>query len=362
MPAIQPPPVPSAAAPAPRVRSPDRPRHWFAAVDEFVFTIYRTGFVQSLILHVAGLLVLALIVVRPDLPRQAALALDFTAAGSEPEPDVAALAVPAPEPEELEVPEDAAPLPEPELATVDVDAAAIDAVEPAMFSIADQPAWPDATELFADLPASAVRGLRAGGAAGGAAGGGGAAIGGEIGRRLAAAGAGTGDVQVSIAWSNVNDIDLHVLVEPLDPRADSSIINFMNRVGVAGGCLVVDRNVQPMTRTPVENVFWGRGAAPFGRYTVAVHHYRDWGGGDPTEVEVVTLVDGKEERFYVVLRPGTPLKVVTSFRRAPGPGMPPAGGDATVSALPRRPAPATVRRGRGGWPPRPRTIPFEPMR
>ena len=319
MPACQPPPVPSAPVPAPHVPPPARSNRWFAAVDAFVFAIYRTGFVQSLILHVAGLLLLALIVVRPDLPRQAALALDFTAAGFEPEPDVAALAVPAPEPEALEVPEDAAPVPEPEVAAVDVDAAAIDAVEPALFALADQPTGPAATDLSADLPAAVVRRLRAGGAARGAGGGGGAAIGGEIGRRLTAAGAGTGDVQISIAWSNVNDIDLHVLVEPLDPRADSSIISFMNRVGIAGGRLDVDRNVWPTTRTPVENVFWGRGAAPFGRYTVAIHHYRDWGGGDPTEVEVVTLVDGKEERFYVVLRPGTPLKFVTSFRRVAEP-------------------------------------------
>ena len=60
-----------------------------------MFTIYRTGFVQSLILHVAVLLLLALIIIRPDLPRPAAIALEFVAAGSEVEPDVAALELPA---------------------------------------------------------------------------------------------------------------------------------------------------------------------------------------------------------------------------------------------------------------------------
>jgi len=298
MPVIQPPPVPP-ALPATAGEPGDRgpPRRLFDAADEFVFTIYRTGFVQSLIVHVAVLLLLAVIAIRPDLPRPPAIALEFVAAGTEVEPDVAA---------------DAAPMPVPALAAAEWVAPEIDAVEPAAFALDEQPAGPDATDLLVDVP------LPAGGAgAAGPAAGAGGAIGGEIGRRLKAAGAGTGDVQISIAWSNVNDIDLHVLVEPPDPRAGNSIINFMNRVGIAGGCLDVDRNVQPTTRTPVENVFWGRGAAPLGRYTVAVHHYRDWGGDDPTEVEVVTLVDGKEERFYVVLRPGDPVQVVTSFRRGP---------------------------------------------
>ena len=351
MSAIQPPPVPPARSPRADASSGrGAPRQFFDAVDEFVFTIYRTGFVQSLIVHVAVLLLLAVIVIRPDLSRPAALALEFVAAGPEVEPDVAALALPAFEPAELDVVEDAAPVTEPELTAVERDPVEVDAVEPALFSIDDQPAGPDATALLADVP------LPAGGAAGGAGhgAGGGPTIGGEIGRRLTAAGAGTGDVQVSIAWSNVNDIDLHVLVEPLDPRAGNSIINFMNRVGIAGGCLDVDRNVQPTTRTPVENVFWGRGAAPLGRYTVAVHHYRDWGGGDPTEIEVVTLVDGKEERFYVVLHPGDPVKVVTSFRRGPK------GGAAVTGRFPRppvRPSRSVVR----GYGPPAAPVPLKPL-
>jgi hypothetical protein len=202
-------------------------------------------------------------------------------------------------------------------------------------------------------------------AAGGGGGGGGAAIGGEIGRRLAVAGAGTGDVQISIAWNNVNDIDLHVMVEPAGQAFAPSIINFTNRIGIAGGCLDVDRNVHPTTVTPVENVFWGRGAAPFGRYTVAVHHYRDWGGGNPTDVEVVVLVDGEVERFKVRLQPGDPFKVVTAFLR-----LPPNGGytAAPAASLPvvRRPLPtwqpAPVRRGGGGGGPALPMIPLKPTR
>ena len=341
MPAIQPPPVPPARAPQGAAGCDcGLFRRGCDSVDEFVFTIYRTGFVQSLILHVAGLLLLALIVIRPDLPRPPALALEFSAAGHEEAVDVAAVELPDIEPQKIDVPDDAAPLPVNEL-VAEEPSIEVDAVEPAAFAIDAPVAAVDAAALAVDVPvpngllaAAAPAGGRAGG--GGGRGGDGAGIGGEIGRRLKAAGAGTGDVQISIAWNNVNDIDLHVMVEPIGQSFGASIINFMNRVGVAGGCLDVDRNVQPTTPTPVENVFWGKGQAPFGRYTVAVHHYRHWGGGEPTAVEVVVLVDGAEERFKVQLRPGDPVKVVTAFQRLPEGGYTAAPAAAALPVVRRR--------------------------
>jgi len=139
---------------------------------------------------------------------------------------------------------------------------------------------------------------------------------GEIGRRLSVAGAGTGDVQVSIAWNYFNDIDLHVMVEATPPQAGVSIINFMNRRGSCGGWLDVDQNIRPTTQQAVENIFWASGIAPYARYTVAVHHYHHWGGPDPTEVAVVILVDGKQMHFTTSVSAGAPPKVVTSFVRA----------------------------------------------
>ena len=354
MPAIRPPPVPPA---------PGRPlgagagSDWFAAVDEFVFTIYRTGFVQSLILHVAVLLLLALIVIRPDLPLPPVIALEFAAVGPEEAMDVAAVELPDLEPQELDVPDDAAPLPVDDLVAVE-PSIEVDAVEPAVFAI-DEPLVADDAAAFAvnvPVPDGLVAaGEPVAGAAGG--GDGREGIGGEIGRRLQAAGAGTGDVQISIAWNNVNDIDLHVMVEPIGGAFNTSIINFTNRIGIDGGCLDVDRNVRPTTRTPVENVFWRRGMAPFGRYTVGVHHFRHWGGGEPTEVEVVVLVDGEEERFKVQLRPGDPLKVVTAFQRLPKGGYTaaPAATLPPVASPPRRPAPV---RGYGPV----RAVPMRPLK
>jgi hypothetical protein len=114
--------------------------------------------------------------------------------------------------------------------------------------------------------------------------------------------------------------------------------------------------VHPTTVTPVENVFWGKGMAPFGRYTVAVHHFRHWGGGEPTEVEVVVLVDGEEERFKVPLRPGDPPKVVTAFQRLPKGGYTAAAaGVFPVPPPPARPAPV---RGYGPV----RMVPMRPLK
>ena len=54
---------PPASPVRPAGRSP-----WWAAADDFVAEIYRQGFVQSLIIHVALLLVLALVVIQPVTP------------------------------------------------------------------------------------------------------------------------------------------------------------------------------------------------------------------------------------------------------------------------------------------------------
>lgn len=339
----QPPPVPPASPSVPTAGA----AGWLAAVDALVFASYRTGFLHSLVLHVAVLLVLALIVIRADSARPLPIALEFAATAGEPEPDLVVPDVPALAPAELPLPDPVAPLadvaePEPEIAVE------LAAVEPVSFAAFEADAADAA--LLVDVPPPAAG--RDGAAAG--------RIGGEIGRRLAAAGAGTGDVQVSIAWNNVNDIDLHVLVEPLDPGLETSLINFTNRVGIAGGCLDVDRNVHPETRKPVENVFWAKGMAPYGRFTVGLHHYRSWGGGDPTEVEVVVLADGRQERFRVALRSGDPVRVVTSFRRVPQPGTPLADGSVSFPPVPRpawRPA-AVAGGGRGGR--RPASAPLPP--
>jgi len=333
------------STPAPNIRviaiqnppaSPVRPASrspWFVAADDFVEKIYRQGFVQSLIIHVALLLVLALVVIQPATP-VARLRLDIVFSGhAQPSVDLDDVPILLAEVDDADA-ADAIAMPDtlPATAAEVVDIANIESDDSggddAMQALA---AVFDATDMMADVPAT-VRVARRGqtpvrgpdvGPGGGMGGGidngmGGAGIGGEIGRRLRSAGARTGDVQVSIAWNNFNDIDLHVMVEAAGPVRGVSQINFFNRRGACGGWLDVDQNVTPWTPAAVENVFWAHNHAPYGKYTVAVHHFQNWGGANPTEVEVVVLVDGKQSRFVTLVQAGQPPRVVTSFLRQRG--------------------------------------------
>ena len=315
---VRPPPVPPAARPDP----PAAPLPgWFLAVDAFVWRLHRTGFVQSLIVHMALLLLLAIVVAKPDPPiGPASLVLDFNG-----QLDVAVDGEPVALPGDGG---DAAPTAHLEPEVFDVPAAAVHAdAEP--IDLASFEATDDGLPLLhltAELP-TAVQGVgltgdvaRRGRAIGTGSGpGGGAGISGELGQRLKAAGARSGDVQVSIAWNTIDDIDVHVVVEPLRPTRATprSFINWTNRLGVCGGWLDVDANMHPLQLTdkPVENIFWGTGRAPFGRYTVAVHYYKSFSGRPRVPVEVAVLVDGREERFHPTVRYGDGLQVVAEFVR-----------------------------------------------
>jgi hypothetical protein len=119
-------------------------------------------------------------------------------------------------------------------------------------------------------------------------------------RRLKAAGAQTGDIQISIAWNNLNDIDVGVILET---EAGLFKINYRNKIGPNMGQLDVDMNVMPITVTPVENIFWPKNQAPKGNYLVYVHHYHQWCPIDETSVHIRIKIDGKQiEKQTIVSR------------------------------------------------------------
>lgn len=90
----------------------------------------------------------------------------------------------------------------------------------------------------------------------------------EIQRDLDAAGARTGDIQISLSWRNRNDLDLYCI----DPNGEE--ISFRNKKATkSSGWLDVDANVSNPTDRPVENIFWPYDEAPRGRYEVKVKHY-----------------------------------------------------------------------------------------
>ncbi len=302
------------------------------AIDGFVERMYRTGFVQSLIVHVALLLLLVLTVIRADCEKPLVmLAMRFDDAADQlltaDEPLALELLAVPDAIEQIAAPDSGIPA-TPLESTLTV---ALPEVDVAPGDPGQLPSDIDLLSTVAGTPAAAIaaswtgsgatsatrRGLTHRGAGPGGEGAGGGGIGGEMGRRLRAAGAGTGDVQVSIRWDNSNDIDVHVRVEPFRP-GPSSMINFVTRRGICGGILDVDANATPSTVQPVENIFWAAGRAPYGRFTVAVHHFRSWSGQAATPVEVAVLVDGEVRRFEpIVVYGGPPVHVIT-FDRKPG--------------------------------------------
>lgn len=74
---------------------------------------------------------------------------------------------------------------------------------------------------------------------------------------------GHGDVQVTLTWNNVADIDLHVI----DPTGVE--IYYANSSSPSGGQLDYDNTYA----YGPENIFWPQGQAPEGQYQVYVNHY-----------------------------------------------------------------------------------------
>ena len=79
---------------------------------------------------------------------------------------------------------------------------------------------------------------------------------------------GTGDVQVSVSWDTLADVDLHV-VEPSGEE-----IFYGNPVSGTGGTLDLDSNADcSADGVDNENITWPVGQAPRGSYTVRVDYY-----------------------------------------------------------------------------------------
>jgi uncharacterized protein YlaN (UPF0358 family) len=105
---------------------------------------------------------------------------------------------------------------------------------------------------------------------------------------------GTGDVQVTLRWETSADLDLHVV----DPWGEE--IYFSHQRSQSGGELDVDANAACRTQyyTPVENIYWPTGGAPYGTYVVSVVNYRDCGATGYTSYEVIVRLDGRVYNTY----------------------------------------------------------------
>jgi len=160
-------------------------------------------------------------------------------------------------------------------------------------------------DLIKSIPTSGSSGLNNGfGEAGEA----------EIGRRLNAAGAKTGDVQVSIGWNTIDDIDVHVFFRSF---GQNSYISWTNKHGVCGGMLDVDMNANQVSlnNKPVENIFWPAGHSPYGEFIVALHNFRNWSGARSVPVTLIIKVDGETKILQTQCVYGMAMTEVARFNR-----------------------------------------------
>lgn len=102
----------------------------------------------------------------------------------------------------------------------------------------------------------------------------------------------SGDVQVLLNWDNYNDLDLFCI----DPNND--VISFQNSKVPSGGQLEIDMNAQyPGSKTPIENIYWPRGGAPNGKYSVYLVYYNQHIDKNETPYTIKVKYGNKTEAF-----------------------------------------------------------------
>lgn len=138
----------------------------------------------------------------------------------------------------------------------------------------------------------------------------------EIVGRVAAAGGQGGILQISLAWSNRNDLDLH-LITPDDER-----IFYGKREGAAGGELDVDMNVEPESDQPVENITWKSQRPSKGRYRIQVHFYAHHRQQPERSPFTVRLQLGKDVRMLKGIATPGRLTQVAEFDVGDGEDQP----------------------------------------
>lgn len=125
----------------------------------------------------------------------------------------------------------------------------------------------------------------------------------------------TGHLEISLAWFNKNDLDLHVI----PPAGAKEKIFYKHKTSRDGGQLDVDMNNDYATAimNPVEHVVW-ENKAPIGRYKVIVEHYANHGKKDckdPTHFIVQVKYKGELYETFTgeVSNPSNHTMLVTEF-------------------------------------------------
>jgi len=147
-------------------------------------------------------------------------------------------------------------------------------------------------------------------------------------KRLVREGAKRGSVQITLAWDNWNDLDLHVIT----PSGEH--IYHDHRKSDCGGELDVDMNFKPTSKTPVESIVW-TDTPPPGVYRIGIRHYKIHKKGILSWAPLISNIHkknatnftvsvtiGQSKRFYEgVVEKSNDLQFVAKFAIAePGEG------------------------------------------
>ena len=115
---------------------------------------------------------------------------------------------------------------------------------------------------------------------------------------------GTGDVQVTLTWGGTCDLDLHVV----DPAGDD--VWWQNQPSESGGVVDCQDTCAPEAHGGPENIYWPKGSAPSGEYTVVIDYHDTCGGEGATPWTVRVTINGEEQTFSGMIDPGNKIEVV----------------------------------------------------
>lgn len=103
----------------------------------------------------------------------------------------------------------------------------------------------------------------------------------------------TGDVQVLLSWGDYNDLDV-ACVDPYE-----NVVWYKNKRVPSGGLLEIDMNVNPGdSKTPIENIYWPEGKAPFGTYYVLGWMYKQHEANKSVSSYKLKVVYGDKTEEY----------------------------------------------------------------
>jgi hypothetical protein len=121
-----------------------------------------------------------------------------------------------------------------------------------------------------------------------------------------------GDIQVSVTWNTIADVDLHV-VEP-----NGTEIYYGTRSSSSGGLLDIDANAACSTSSLFqENVGWAPQTAPSGVYTVRVDY---WSSCGVLQTDYIVTVYLKSDTPAVPGSPGSGVLLFTGSFTGAGTG------------------------------------------